>query len=230
MYVEVREKVVKYLDSPGNTNKVRQNDSKKLSKFDLWWNSLIPTKLKTKIPPWFVLMGILVGIALFLNSEIYTTLVAVLCTSTIFALCLRKLISVSPYIARQKWLVSVYHAILFAFIAKPVMAQEVGTVASCNTNGLFGAIGNFVVNIFAAVTFGSVGGATLSNLICQVIAYITLSVVLSFLVAAAYAAYQITFNQQPVSVAATPLYAFLIFAGVSSVIIGVMIGDGSITS
>ena len=224
MYLETQQQMQSAKYSSPKTNQ--------LTAFDRWWASLLPSAIKAIMPHWSISSGILTLMALLSKSPLLITISALVWASIFFTFVLRKLVNLSVYIEKQKWIVAVYYSILGASIAKPVMAQEttVGAVAACNTSGLFGTIGTFVTNIFAAVTFGSVGGATLSNLICQVISYMTLAILLAFLTVSAYVSYQIGFNKQPISTAADPLMAFLIFAGVSSVIIGVMIGTGGTTA
>lgn len=106
--------------------------------------------------------------------------------------------------------------------------STVEEVAACNTAGLFGNIGAFVVNVFTAVSFGSVGGATLSSLICQVIGFLTLSILLSFIGILGYVAYQVSYQNQPLSTTLNPVLGFLIFAGGSGLAIQTMIGSGEI--
>ncbi|NJO94585.1 MAG: hypothetical protein HC820_10125, partial [Hydrococcus sp. RM1_1_31] len=78
--------------------------------------------------------------------------------------------------------------------------------------------------LFASITFGGAGGGTLSNLICQVIGFLTIALLLAFLGVLGYVAYQIGYQRQPLSTCLDPLMGFLIFAGGATVMISVMIG------
>ncbi len=111
-------------------------------------------------------------------------------------------------------------------ILTPVLAQAVPVGAACNTTGLFSAVTNFVNQLFSTVTFGGVGGGTLSGLICQVVGFLTISLLLGFLGVIGYVGFQIGYQRQPVSTVLDPLMGFLVFAGGATVIIGVMVGTG----
>ena len=199
-----------------------------LTAFDRFWQSLLPRKIKHLMPNWKITAVILSIASVVSNSELLVTMTALFWASTIFAFSFRWLKNLSPYIEKQKWIIPAYHAILFAFIAKPVMAQStVGNVAACNTTGLFGALGTFTTTMFEAVSFGSVGGSTLSTLICQTIGFLTLAILLGFLGVLGYVSFQIGYQRQPVSTTLDPLFGFLIFAGGSALIIAVMIGQGT---
>ena len=206
----------------------KDKNSRNLTAFDRFWQSLLPKEVKKLMPNWRITATGLSIASLISNSELLITMTALFWASMIFAFSFKWLKNLSPYVEKQKWLIPTYHAILFAFVAKPVMAQStVGAVAACSTTGLFGAVGSFTTNIFQSVTFGSVGGSTLSNLICQVIGFLTLAILLGFLGVLGYVAFQIGYQRQPVSTTLDPLFGFLIFAGGSSVIIAVMIGTGT---
>lgn len=199
-----------------------------LTAFDRFWQGLLPKRIKKLMPNWKITAVGLSIMSVLSNSELFVTMTALFWASMIFAFSFKWLKNLSPYLEKQKWVIPAYHAILFAFIAKPVMAQStVGTVAACSTTGLFGAVGSFTTSIFESVTFGSVGGSTLSTLICQVIGFLTLAILLGFLGVLGYVAFQIGYQRQPVSTTLDPLFGFLIFAGGSSVIIAVMIGNGT---
>lgn len=204
----------------------------KLSKFDLWWNDLLPPSVKVLMPHWSVSAVALSALAVYYGDEVIVTMTALFWASMAFAFAFRKIKAISPWAEKNGLAIfTVYHAILFAFISKPVIAQTSTTgVSACNTSGLFGNIGTFVVNVFNSVTFNSVGSATLSSLICQVIGFLTLAILLGFLGVLGYVAFQIGYQRQPVSTTLDPLFGFLIFAGGSGVIIATMIGTGGITS
>lgn len=212
------------------SEKELSSPSVKLTKFDRWWGNFLPERVRNIMPHWIISAIIVSGVSVASTSEIIITMTALFWASIAFAFGFRKIKNLSPFIEKQKWIIPLYHALLFALVAQPVIAQEVGTVAACNTQGLFGAVGTFVTNLFAAVTFGAIGGATLSNLICQVVGFLTLAIMLGFLAVLGYVSFQIGYQRQPVSTTLDPIFGFLIFAGGASIVIGVMIGTGEITS
>lgn len=164
---------------------------------------------------------------LVLNNPIYNAFYFLALASIFYLLLLRKL---EPIIGQQKWTIPPFHALLASIWADPVLAQATGitdNANACTSNGLFANVTNFVTTLFSSITFGGVGGGSLSNLICQVIGFVTVSLILGFVGILATVAYQVGYQQQPVSVVVNPLFGFLIFAGGVTVVVGVMIGVGT---
>ena len=166
---------------------------------------------------------------IYISEQLYSTLYWVSMASITAALWLR---SITPLIGEQRGLFAVIQGIIYALVASPVVAQNApptGTgnvtnnAAACTSSGLFSALTNFVSTLFNTVTFGGIGGGQLSNLICQVIGFVTVALILGFIGVISQSAYQIGFNQQPVSAVVNPVFGFLVFAGGSSVVISVLL-------
>ncbi len=192
----------------------------RLTHFDLWWASLVPPVMKRVLPPWQISAGLVTLMALYGEDQVLTTMLILFWASMCFTWLFRKF---DRYVGHFRWLIPLYHAGLFPLVVTPAMAQA-APAAACTTTGLFSKVTNFVSQLFATVTFGGVGGGTLSGLICQVVGFLTIALLLGFLGTLGYVAFQIGVNRQPISTVLDPLMGFLIFAGGSSVIIGVMVG------
>lgn len=186
-----------------------------------WWKSLAQEWKSLALVATATIM-------LFLNNPIYNAFYLITHASIFYLLLLRKL---EPIIGQQKWTIPPFHALLASIWANPVLAQTAGTITdntnACTNNGLFSNVTNFINTLFSSITFGGVGGGTLSNLICQVIGFVIVSLVLGFVGILATVAYQVGYQQQPVSVVVNPLFGFLIFAGGVTVVVGVLIGVGT---
>ncbi|HEY9824785.1 MAG TPA: hypothetical protein V6D19_05010 [Stenomitos sp.] len=88
---------------------------------------------------------------------------------------------------------------------------------------MLSALTNFVAATFSNIKFtGSV--TSLDGTICQVVGFLVFVVVLSFVGVAMYVAFQVSYQQQPLTIALNPLMGFLIFAAISSIVISVMLG------
>lgn len=196
-----------------------------LNRFDLWWASLLPPLVKRVLPPWQISAGLVTLMAFYTDDQVLTTAIVLFWASISFTWAFRKF---HRYIGRFRWILPAYHAALSFLIVTPALAQVSGN--ACSTSGLFSAVTNFVSQLFSSVTFGGVGGGTLSNLICQVVGFLTIALLLGFLGVLGYVAYQIGYQRQPISTVLDPLMGFLIFAGGASVIISVMIGSGGVVS
>lgn len=193
-----------------------------LTRFDKWWAKLLPPVIKRILPPWQISSVLATLIAFYTNDPVLTTMIVLFWASISFALLFRKL---NSYIGQFRWVILAYHAGLSTLVVTPAFAQAAGN--GCSTTGLFSAVTNFVNTLFSSVTFGGVGGGTLSSLICQVIGFLTIGLLLGFLGVIGYVAFQIGYQRQPISTVLDPLMAFLIFAGGASVVIGVMIGTAT---
>ena len=211
-----------YTDSSwvaSTSNKVR------LTRFDQWWANLLPSVFKKILPPWQISAGLVTLVALYTNSQVLTTMIAMFWASITLTWLFVKL---RPYIGHLRWIIPAYHAALSFLIATPALAQ-VASGSACTTSGLFSRVTNFVNQLFSTVSFGGVGGGTLSNLICQVVGFLTVALLLGFLGVLGYVGYQIGYQRQPVSTVLDPLMGFLVFAGGATVVIGVMVGTGGTT-
>lgn len=195
-----------------------------LTRFDRWWASLLPPVLKRVLPPWQISVGLVTLMAFYTSDQVLSTMIVLFWASMSFTWLFRKL---SRYVGHSRWIIPTYHAGLSFLVAQPVLAQVGASGDSCNTSGLFSAVTNFVSQLFSAVSFGGVGGGTLSSLICQVVGFLTIGLLLGFLGVIGYVAFQIGYQRQPISTVLDPLMAFLIFAGGASVVIGVMVGTGT---
>ena len=179
-------------------------------------------KIKAAMPDWRISS---VGLSIFCGlsgSELLITLAGLFWASITFAIVFRRVNFPRGYLKR-KWIVVVYHALLFAFVGRPALAQGPGAATSCNTNGLFSEIASFVTTTFGNATLGT-GGSSLDGLICEVIGFLTVSLVLGFIAIIAFASYQIGVQRQPVTTVLDPFFGFIIFAGASSGVIAVLIG------
>jgi len=195
----------------------------RLTRFDRWWASLIPPALKRVLPPWQISAGLVTLMAFYTDDQVLTTMIVLFWASMSFAWFFRKL---NRYIGHWRWIVPVFHAGLSPLVVTPALAQVSGN--SCSTSGLFSAVTDFVSQLFSTVSFGGVGGGTLSNLICQVVGFLTIALLLGFLGVIGYVAFQIGYQRQPISTVLDPLMGFLIFAGGATVVIGVMVGTGGV--
>ncbi|MEL7535379.1 MAG: hypothetical protein AAFR89_05315 [Cyanobacteria bacterium J06633_1] len=198
----------------------------RLTPFETWWANVLPAPVKAIMPHWAISAGVLTGMALFCgNNNLAVTLASLFWASMLFTLAFRGL---RPVIGKQKWLIACYHAMLFAFVASPVFAQNTITSAgdACANIGLFGPVAVFVENMLGGIKFAGADGGALSVLVCQVIGFLTIALVLGFLGALGYVSYQVGYQRQPISTTLDPLFGFLIFAGGSALIIALMTGDG----
>lgn len=75
-----------------------------------------------------------------------------------------------------------------SLIVTPVLAQA---GSACTTSGLFSAVTNFINHLFSTVTFGGVGGGTLSILVCQVVGLLTIALLLFFIAVLIYVAFNV---------------------------------------
>ncbi|OWY64269.1 hypothetical protein B7486_48205 [cyanobacterium TDX16] len=190
-----------------------------------WWIKLLFPFFQKLLPPWQVSVTLFTLLSIWYNDPFLSTTVGIFWASFLFALLYRRL---SRYVGRSKWPFVAYHAVLSLSIANPTYAQLNGVASgACSTSGLFSSVTNYVSQLFSTVSFGGVGGGTLGGLICQVVGFLTITLVLAFLGVFGYVSYQIGYNKQPVSTALDPLMGFLIFAGAASVVIGVMIGTSA---
>ena len=184
-----------------------------------WWASL------TREWKSVTLVSTATMMVLALNNPIYTAFYLLTSASLLYLILLRKL---EPIIGQQRWSISPFHALLFCLLTNPALAQTItNNTNACTNNGLFANVTNFIDTLFSSITFGGVGGGTLSNLLCQVIGFVIVSLILGFVGILATVAYQVGYQQQPVSVVVNPLFGFLIFAGGVTVVVGVMIGVGT---
>jgi len=189
------------------------------------WAGLYSIFFQKLLPPWQVSVTLFTLLSIWYNDPFFSTTVGLFWASFLFALLYRRF---SRYVGRSKWPFVAYHVGLSLAIANPAYAQRAGVGSgACSTSGLFSSVTNFVSQLFSTVSFGGVGGGTLGGLICQVVGFLTITLVLAFLGVFGYVSYQIGYNKQPVSTALDPLMGFLIFAGASSVVIGVMIGTSA---
>lgn len=201
----------------------------RLTRFDKWWANLLPLRLKKVLPPWQVSALLVTLMAFYADDQVFSTMIVLFWASMSFSWLFSKL---RRYVGHYTWLIPAYHVGLSFLILTPVLAQNTTTQntttgTACTTTGLFSAVTSFVSQLFSTVTFGGVGGGTLSNLICQVVGFLTISLLLGFLGVIGYVGFQIGYQRQPVSTVLDPLMGFLVFAGGSTVIIGVMVGTGS---
>lgn len=192
-----------------------------LTRFERWWANLLPQAFKKILPPWQISAGLVTLMALYTDDQALTSMIVLFWASMSFTWLFTK---VNRYIGHLRWIIPVYHAALSPLIVSPALAQATGS--ACTTSGLFSAVTNFVNQLFSTVAFGGVGGGTLSNLICQVVGFLTIALLLGFLGVLGYVGYQIGYQRQPVSTVLDPLMGFLVFAGGATVVIGVMVGTG----
>ncbi|MEM8779830.1 MAG: hypothetical protein AAGF26_13345 [Cyanobacteria bacterium P01_G01_bin.49] len=200
---------------------ISEPNKEKLTRFEQWWGNLLPSPLKKILPPWPISMGLVTLMALYSKEPTYMTMIMLLWASMLFVAIFRKL---RPQIGQWRWIIPMYHVLLSLLVVKPAFAQA--ATAACSNSGLFAGVTNFVDGLFSTVSFGGVGGGTLSSLICQVVGFLTIALVLAFLGVLGYVSYQIGYQRQPIASALDPLMGFLVFAGGSTIIIGVMLGTG----
>ncbi len=123
-----------------------------------------------------VLISISTVMVFVLNNPIYNAFYLIALASIFYLIMLRKL---SRALGEQRWSIPVFHALLMSLLlSNPVMAQATNNTNACTNNGLFANVTNFVNTIFSSITFGGIGGGTLSNLICQVIGFVVVSLAL----------------------------------------------------
>lgn len=192
-----------------------------LTRFDRWWAGLMPAAIKKVLPPWQISAGLVTLMSFYTEDQVLTTMIMLFWASMSFSWLFKKF---SKQIGHLRWIIPAYHAMLYPLVVMPAYAQAAGN--GCSSSGLFSQVTNFVNQLFSSITFGGMGGGTLSSLICQVIGFLTVSLLLGFLGVIGYVAFQIGHQRQPISTVLDPLMAFLIFAGASSVVIGVMVGTG----
>ena len=202
-----------------------KNQAAKLNSFEIWWANLLPPQVKAIMPHWSISAAIVTILAIKNGNQLSITMVSLFWASMLFTLFFRAL---KPYIGKQKWLIATYHSLLFATVASPVLAQEVGGV--CTNAGLFGDVTNFIDQIFATITFGGLAGGSLSALICQVVGLLTVGLLLGFLGVLGTVSYQVGYQRQPIATVLDPVFGFLIFAGGATFVISVMLGTGATTT
>lgn len=195
----------------------------RLTRLERWWANSLPPVIKRVLPPWPISAGLVTLMTLWSEDQLLTTILMLFWASLSFAWLFRKF---NRQIGQFKWIIPAYHAGLFLLIGRPALAQASG--AACSSPGLFSAVTNFVNTLFASITFGGVGGGTLANLICQVVGFLTIAILLGFLGTFGFVAFQVGYQRQPISTTLDPLMGFLIFAGGSALIIGIMVGAGSV--
>jgi len=200
---------------------VLNSGSVRLTRFDRWWASLLPAAIKKVLPPWQISAGLVTLMSFYTEDQVLTTMVMLLWASMSFTWLFKKF---SKQIGHLRFIIPAYHAMLYPLVVMPAYAQAAGN--GCSTSGLFSQVTNFVNQLFSSITFGGMGGGTLSNLICQVIGFLTVSLLLGFLGVIGYVAFQIGHQRQPISTVLDPVMGFLIFAGGSTIVIGVMVGTG----
>jgi hypothetical protein len=200
----------------------------KLTRFDRWWYSLMPPVLKKFLPPWPISIGLLTIGTLCTKDPVLSPLMG-----TAIALLWASISFIWLFVKLKRWIephpgiILLYHGGLSLLIANPVFAQ---TTDICTTTGLFSVLTSFISTLFSAITFGGLGGGTLSNMLCQVVGFLTITILLTILSSLAYVAFQVGRNGQPLSMALEPLMGFLIFAGGATLAIGVMIGTSTPTT
>ena len=197
-----------------------------LNSFLIWWANLLPSQIKAIMPHWSLSAAIVTGLALLNGNQMGITMVSLFWASMIFTLAFRAL---KPYIGKHKWVIPCYHALLFTLVTKPAFAQAAPDGA-CTNAGLFAAVTNFVDTVFTNITFGGVGGGTLSALICQVVGLLTVGLLLGFLGVLGTISYQVGYQRQPIATVLDPVFGFLIFAGGATFVTSVMLGTGTTTA
>ena len=202
-----------------------KNQTVKLNSFLIWWANLLPPQIKAIMPHWSLSAAIMTGLALVSGNQLGITMVSLFWASMVFTLFFRVL---KPYIGQQKWVIPCYHALLFALVTKPAFAQA-APGGACTNAGLFAAVTNFVDQVFTNITFGGVGGGTLSALICQVVGLLTVGLLLGFLGVLGTVSYQVGYQRQPIATVLDPVFGFLIFAGGATFVTSVMLGTAAPT-
>lgn len=197
-----------------------ENQKTKLTWFDEKWRNVVPKWGKQLLPKWQISVGLITLMAFLSESETYIQLVGLFWASLTFAFIFREL---RKYIGNQGWLIYGFHLILSVLVGGPAWAQTTGTTGACSNSGIFAEVTNFISSLFSTISFGGTSTTTLSTLLCQVVGFLALALVLGFVGSIGYVAYQVGFQRQPISTCLEPLMGFLIFAGGSSVIIGVIV-------
>ena len=200
-----------------------KNKTAKQTSLEIWWANLLPPQIKAVMPHWSISSAIVTVLALVNGNQLGITMVSLFWASMIFTLCFRAL---KPYFGKHKWVIPCYHALLFALVTKPAFAQPVPE-AACTNTGLFAAVTNFVDQVFTSITFGGVGGGTLSALICQVVGLLTVGLLLGFLGVLGTVSYQVGYQRQPIATVLDPVFGFLIFAGGATFVTSVMLGTAT---
>lgn len=200
-----------------------QTDYKKvkLNSFFIWWANLLPPQIKAIMPHWSISAGLVTLMAVFSGSQMLINMVSLFWASMVFTLVFRALQS---YIGKHKWAIATYHALLYAFITKPVFAQAADAGAVCTNTGLFSQVTNFINTVFANITFGGVAAGSLSALICQVVGLLTVGLLLGFLGVLGTVSYQVGYQRQPIATVLDPVFGFLIFAGGATFVTTIMLG------
>ena len=201
------------------SNSVHSNSADlRWKQLENWWASL------TKEWKSLGLIATATTMVLALDNQIYTALYLLSTASILYWIILRQL---KPVIGEQRWSIWVFHAVLSSLVTTPAMAQLTDNTNACVNEGILAGLTSFVSSLFSTITFGGIGGGTLSNLICQVIGYVIVALILAFISIIATVAFQIGYQQQPPSVVVNPIFGFLIFAGGATVVITVFLGTGA---
>ena len=200
-----------------------QTDNKKakLNSLEIWWANLLPPQIKAIMPHWSISGGIVTLMAVKCGSQMLINMVSLFWASMAFTLVFRAL---KPYLGKHKWVIAAYHALLFAFVTKPVFAQAADAGAVCTNTGLFSQVTNFINTVFANITFGGVAAGSLSALICQVVGLLTVGLLLGFLGVLGTVSYQVGYQRQPIATVLDPVFGFLIFAGGATFVTTIMLG------
>ncbi|MGK7896672.1 MAG: hypothetical protein AB4372_24395 [Xenococcus sp. (in: cyanobacteria)] len=202
----------------------KNQTSVKLNSSITWWANLLPPQIKAIMPHWSISAAIVTILAKVSGNQLGITMVSLFWASMVFTLAF---LAVAPYIGRHKWVIPGYHALLFAFVAKPVWAQTTDAGAVCTTTGLFSQVTIFVNTVFNNITFGgATAGGSLSALICQVVGLLTVGLLLGFLGVLGTVSYQVGYQRQPLATVLDPVFGFLIFAGGATFVTTVMLGAG----
>lgn len=187
-------------------------------KIKSWWISLSSEKKS------LLLAAISTVMYVGLNNPIYSAMYGIAIVTTAYLmLCPRG----GKWIKEKQWISYIVYSITITLIGTPALAQVGDSTSACTGAGLLSQVTNFVDKVFSTITFGGIGGGSLSNLICQVVGFTVIGLLLSFIGSFGISAYQISYQQQPVSVAIQPLFGFLIFAGSSLMAISIMLGNST---
>ena len=195
--------------------------SVKLNQLEIWWANFLPPQIKAIMPHWSVSAAIVTVMAVSSGSQMAIDMISLFWASMAFTLVFR---AFKPYLGRHKWLIAAYHALLFAFVTKPVFAQAADAGAVCTNTGLFSQVTNFINTVFANITFGGVAAGSLSALICQVVGLLTVGLLLGFLGVLGTVSYQVGYQRQPIATVLDPVFGFLIFAGGATFVTTIMLG------
>ena len=161
-----------------------------------------------------------------IGNPIYSMLYGSAVATIAYLLLLRKL---KPIIGEQRWSIAIFQTLLFSLMANPVIANDTvgANDKACTANGLFSRVTSFVSDVFGTITFGGIGDGKLSILICQVIGFMVVGLLLAFIGTIGRVAYQLGYEQQPLSAVINPVFGFLIFAGGVTVVTSVMLGTAA---